>query len=68
MKEKTLYQCEICGTEYAQEDNALKCESSHRAIESVVPKKYRSLKSNPSGYPDRVLVTFDDGEEIEYTR
>lgn len=68
MKETTLYQCEICGTQYADREAAESCESSHRIVKEVKGSKYRSQKSNPSGYPDTIFVEFDDGKRMMYRR
>lgn len=68
MKETTLYQCEICGTQYASERAAIECEQSHRTIKEVVAQKYRSFKSNPDGYPDVISVTFDNDKKVTYKR
>ncbi len=68
MKETTLYQCEICGTQYASEGAAIECERSHRTIKEVVAQKYRSFKSNPDGYPDVISVTFDNDKKVVYKR
>ena len=68
MKELKLYQCEICNTQYASKQYAEECEKSHKIIKAVVPLKYRSLKSNPEGYPDSVKIIFDNDEEIRYIR
>lgn len=68
MKEYTLYECEICRTRYASEQFALDCEKSHRKIVKVKASKYRSQKSNPRGYPDKITVEFDNGKEVIYTK
>jgi hypothetical protein len=68
MKELKLYQCELCGTQYASEKFAKDCEESHRIIKEAKPYKYRSLKSNPDGFPDSVIVEFDNGRQIIYKR
>lgn len=63
MKEVTLYQCEICGTQYASEGAAIECEESHRKIKEVVAQRY-----HPDGYPDVILVTFDNHKKVTYKR
>lgn len=68
MKEMTLYQCELCGTQYASERAAIDCEESHRKIKEVVAQRYRSFKSNPDGYPDVISVTFDNDKKVVYKR
>ena len=68
MKELQLYQCEICNTQYASERAAIDCEKSHRKIVNVKASKYRSQKSNPRGYPDKITVEFDNGRKVIYTK
>lgn len=68
MIEVNLYQCEICGTQYASSEAAQNCEKSHKTIESIESAKYRSLKSNPDGYPDKITVVFNDNKRIIYHR
>lgn len=68
MKEINLYQCEICGTQYASSKAAQDCEKSHKTIESIESAKYRSLKSNPDGYPDKITVVFSDNKQVTYHR
>jgi hypothetical protein len=68
MRELKLYECEICRTQYASEKAAIDCEQSHRKIVKVKASKYRSQKSNPMGYPDRITVEFDNRREVIYTK
>ena len=68
MKELRLYQCEICSTQYGTRELAEECEKSHRLISSIAASKYRSRKSNPSGYPDTIDIEFDNGEVLRYKR
>ena len=59
---QTRYFCEHCLTEYASEENCLKCEASHVApdtIESAIYKRDRI-------YPISVSLTMDDGAIVQY--
>lgn len=68
MKELHQYQCEVCGTVYSSERIAMECEGSHKIIENVEPVKYRSMKSDPDGYPDQIKVTFNNHSTLIYKR
>lgn len=45
MKEKTLYTCEICHTDYARKIDAEKCEANHKKKLKIV--NYRSFSLSP---------------------
>ena len=64
MKKLELYQCEFCNTQFNDQEEARECEKSHVRIVSVIPKKYRVREE----YPDRVIVSFENGEELSYIR
>lgn len=66
MKKLELYQCEVCNTQYNDKNKAMECEKSHKLPAIVEGSKYRAVKSNPNGYPDRVKITFTDGSIVEY--
>ena len=70
MKKTEFYQCEICGSQYTNEVDALKCEAMHKKIVEIAGAKYSGLAvyKNVRGYPDLVTIKFDDGEEISYIR
>lgn len=64
MKKLELYQCEICNTQFNDPGKAKECEKSHVKIVGVIPKKYRAREE----YPDRVIVSFENGEQLSYMR
>lgn len=66
MKIRTLYSCELCHTDYADEKKAVECEKSHKKIKKVLTdkSKYHSM----GDYPDTVRVIFADGSEMLYKR
>lgn len=66
MKERKLYQCEICGTEYADAYKAEQCEASHREPKAITAKRYLPVTMNKSGYPVTLDVLFDDGCTLTY--
>ena len=68
MKKIQLFVCDCCGTQYADEKEAAKCEKSHHMPKSVSDCKFQPYKVNASGYPSRINVKFDDGSIISYHR
>ena len=68
MKKIDLYECEFCHTRYSDKSRADECEKSHKLIKVATALKYRSCNSNPSGYPDQIMVEFSDGSEVRYVR
>ena len=69
MKEKMLYVCEICHTEYAKQSDAEACESSHKTKLKITDCRYLSYRSSHSGFPVSIKVTDKDtGETVVYKR
>ncbi len=68
MKQIKLYVCELCGTQFANKADAEKCEKFHRFPKLVTPGSFKPFTMNGDGYPDKVLVNFDDGSQIQYRR
>lgn len=68
MKQTTLYTCEYCGTSYNDAEKCKQCEDNHEAPQKIIDARYRSFKSDNTGYPYAITVLFDDGGEIEYSR
>lgn len=70
MKSITLYQCEICGTQYKFSADAEKCEKFHiKPRRTVSFLKYQPYNvQGASKYPIKVTVTMDDGTPVEYRR
>lgn len=68
MKEEKLYRCEFCNTQYADKKVCETCEKNHKKIKDVKAVKYLSIKNDKTGIPNKILVTFDDGEEYMYVR
>lgn len=71
MTERKLYRCDICKVEYANPNEAKKCEEYH-----IAPAKGKKVEGFYKGmnvhgcdqYPLKVIVTMADGEKIEYRR
>ena len=69
MKEINLYQCEVCGTNYADEEKALECEAFHIAVGNVIQYKYNAKGMGPeSKYPHAVVVRMEDGKDLVFKR
>ena len=57
------YKCAKCKTTKGSYKEAEKCEQSHFSAVSVKEIEYRM-----GAYPFRVILTFPDGEEVEYIK
>lgn len=68
MKKVEHYVCEICHTEYAEKEKAVKCEKLHKIPLEVKATKYRPITSCIDDIPDYVNVTFSDGSSERYKR
>ena len=68
MKEIKQYKCEHCGRLYVDKDRALECEKGHKSATKIVSVHYLPCTDRKSGYPDKILVEFDDGTAKEYKR
>lgn len=64
MEVKRLYTCEFCRSDYADKENAIKCEKTHKKVSEIKDTRY----SAGFAYPYKVLVKFEDGHEIWYRR
>ena len=70
MKEKTLYTCEFCHTDYADKNDAKECEKNHKLLEkATIIGEYKPLKSIPNGVPNKIKVKFPGSDEwFDYKR
>lgn len=70
MKEKKLYTCEFCNTDYADKEKAENCERNHKVLETaVIVGGYKSIKNIPDGCPNVIKVKFFGSDKwIEYKR
>lgn len=64
MKIRSVYQCELCGTEYATEEEAKECESIHITDFTVV-KKYLSFHPKKR-YPYHITIESEGGYYRDY--
>ena len=69
MKKLELYQCEICGTQYANKKDCKDCEDSHIRTKCISGTKYnaKNIGSN-DGLPVKITVTFENGVCADYRR
>jgi len=66
MKEKKLYTCEICRTDFADKAQAIACEKSHIGIDKM---KIVDIRIRPKqAWPDRITIRNTDGKEVIYKR
>lgn len=70
MREKKLYTCEICNTDYSDKEKARQCEKSHKLLEkATIVGEYHSVGMFPSGEPYKIRVKFPGTERfVEYKR
>lgn len=62
MKTKTLYTCEICNTDYANKEDAKKCEKEHIKGAELVSTRIHAHQK----YPHKIEVRFANGVSIWY--
>ena len=66
MKEIKLYQCSICGTQYAERRTCMECEGSHKTKLKIFKMKFVAFKNNKQGWPIRISVQNANGDIAEY--
>lgn len=67
MKEKTLYTCEVCHTDYGKTD-AEKCETNHKKKLKIVNQRSLPYSQDKSGFPITVEVKDAEGNTATYKR
>ena len=68
MKEKTLFTCEVCHTDYANKKDAENCEAHHTTKLKVIKPLYRAYQWDHCGMPEKVVIPDKDGKEYVYKR
>ena len=64
MKEKTLYTCQICNTDYSKKADALDCEKNHKDIEgAVIVGDYKPKSIVGDGIPIKLRVKFKGSDK-----
>lgn len=60
MTKKELYTCDICHTDYASKEDAIKCEKEHSAVCGVTDIRINAHAQ----YPHKIEVAFKDGKKL----
>lgn len=68
MKKVVTYKCDHCGCEYETEEEAIVCELNHILKFSVIDSICWSTNDNPDCYPERVMLSGEDGKHVWYKR
>lgn len=68
MKEKTLYTCEYCHTDYADKQTAIECEKVHVLDFEIFEKVYKPKSIERSGFPIKIVIKAKDGRTAQYER
>lgn len=68
MKEKVLYTCEVCHTDYADKAEAKRCEESHEKKLKIVDSRYLARAQTLIGFPITITVQSEDGIRVTYKR
>lgn len=68
MKKFSLYQCEICGTRYDNEETCVRCESRHIFPVGLSEVRYTGIKKDSTGYPEAICVRMSDGNFVVYKK
>lgn len=68
MKEKVLYTCEVCHTDYADKAEAKRCEESHKKKLKIVDSRYLARAQTLIGFPITITVQSEDGIRVTYKR
>lgn len=62
MTEKKLYTCDICRTDYADKEEAKKCEKEHIKMNGISDFRIHAHMK----YPFKIEVAFSDGTKHWY--
>lgn len=68
MKERKLYECDVCHTSYSDKEECKKCEACHQTDLKIVDMRFTAYKDNRAGFPTRIEVVAPDGERAIYRR
>lgn len=68
MKQKVLYTCELCHTDYADKVEAKRCEESHEKKLKIVDSRYLARAQTLIGFPITITVQSEDGIRVTYKR
>lgn len=68
MKEKILYTCEHCHTDYKNKKDAERCEANHSKKLKIVDQRSLPYSQDESGFPIRIEVEDEQGNRVVYKR
>lgn len=68
MKQKILYTCEICHTDYKDKLAAERCEKHHKQKLKIIDRRDVSLSLDESGLPVNITIQTGDGVTAIYSR
>lgn len=66
MEEIILYKCDYCQTEFRRKSECEECEYSHKIPEHIKGARYRPCERDCTGLPHKVLIGFENGQEVWY--
>ena len=66
MKERRLFVCEQCNTEYADRKKAKSCEDSHKTKFKIKNMRHVAINNNKTGFPVTVTLEAEDGSIKTY--
>ena len=66
MKEVKLYQCEVCGTQYIDKENAKKCEKFHAKDLEIDRLYHRGMNETTDNFPVKILIKAKNGKTRLY--
>ncbi len=64
MKQKSVYECELCHSTFNNKDECEQCEKSH-----YIPKKIESCYYDSGldiGFPKNIIIRFENGSLVKY--
>lgn len=68
MKQKVLYTCEVCHTDYTDKAKAMACEKHHNQKLTIIDARYLPLSQDDSGMPVTITVECGKGKKVIYKR
>nr|DAM77920.1 MAG TPA: hypothetical protein [Caudoviricetes sp.] len=68
MRERVIYTCEACRTDYADKEEAMRCELSHKKKLKIVDSRYLAHFQLGSDFPYAITVQSEDGARATYKR
>lgn len=68
MKEKTLYTCEKCKTDYADRKDAIRCEENHSKKIKIHDMRFLPYSQDKSGFPVTVTLIDQNGNKATYKK